>query len=97
MAQVITLVEKDTLPILTGSTGLNLTGYTVKLKINYPTPVTVNGALSATPTDGTFTITFPSSTTLVAGSWEAEIMLTNASTQEQTYQGIILHILPRIV
>lgn len=85
----IRFVEHDTLPALRGAltnddgTPVNLTGASVKLHVQYDTPL-VKVANITNPAGGVWEVTW-GATDLVAGTWNYEIQVTDAGGGIRTW------------
>lgn len=97
---IITLVAGDTLPTrltYTDATGaaINITGYSFTLHIGYPTPLVKAAAIADGP-NGILEFDWAGAD-LVAGTFPAEIVATDASGKTKTNKLGSIVIAPRIV
>lgn len=79
-----------TLTFTDNGTVVNMTGFVVKIDIAYPTPLTVT-ANSSQASIGIFTIEWIDKQ-LVAGDWQAKIVVTDANTKIISTDFITLNI-----
>lgn len=92
MSGTIDLVSGDQLPELTGTyTGVDITGFTIKLNIKYATGVLSKTATITNGPAGQFKFTWGAND-LKAGTWPAEIEVTDGSGKPFTFQGLTLAI-----
>jgi hypothetical protein len=97
---VFEYVEGDNLPELlvqyldANGEGIDITGWTIVLKIAYAIPVIVTATLPD-PTHGYFSFIY-GDTDLVAGIWDVNITITNLASKKLTIRNIKFDIAPRI-
>ena len=95
MASELHYVENDTLPELECVyTGVDLTSATVELHIGYDPPLVITGTVTDPP-NGEFKFGYTVGD-IRAGTWEAEIQITDAAGEVITFQGLKYIVKPEI-